>query len=61
MTIVFSFDKQNGGFYIYKGYAFRICLWYFAITFIPGQFDEIIQEGLDEHRGLYQENDLQDR
>lgn len=41
-TISISCGKW-GGFYIHRGYTSRICLGFFAITYIPRDLDEVLE------------------
>lgn len=43
MTLMFSVGKW-GGFYIRPGYSLRLCLGFFAVTFIPRDIDFLLQE-----------------
>jgi hypothetical protein len=42
MTLAFSFGPW-GGFYLHTGYTFRICLGWVAITFLPVDFDYLLE------------------
>lgn len=42
MSIVLSFGRY-GGFYINRGYSFRVCLGCIALTVIPQDFDILIK------------------
>ena len=35
MTILIAIDREWGGVYIRKGYGFRICLGFIAVTIFP--------------------------
>jgi len=41
MTFTVSFGKW-AGFYIFKGYSFRVCLGFVAFTYFPIDIDEIL-------------------
>jgi len=40
-TISFSWGRY-GGFYFYRGFSTRLCLGWFALTFIPAEIDDIL-------------------
>jgi hypothetical protein len=41
MSIILSFGKW-GGVYVSRGYSWRICLGWMAITFIPRDIDDVL-------------------
>ena len=47
MSLVIGIGKW-GGFYIYVGYCLRVCLGWLTITFIPQDFDELMNRALDD-------------
>jgi len=51
MTFTVSFGKW-AGFYIFKGYTFRVCLGWVAFTYFPIDIDEI----LPCRKSFYDEN-----
>ena len=42
MSVILSFGKF-GGFYIYHGFSFRVCLGWIALTIIPVDVDELFR------------------
>jgi hypothetical protein len=50
VTIWLSIGRY-GGFYVSKGYMFRICLGWIAITFAPFDVDEVLLREIDKNRG----------
>lgn len=47
MFIALSFDKQYGGFYISRGWSWRVCLGWVAITVMPMRFDDFARWAVD--------------
>ena len=43
VSIILSFGKW-GGFYWFNGYTKRLCLGWFAITFIPQDYDVMMHK-----------------
>lgn len=45
MTLMISFGKY-GGFYFHRGYSWRLCLGWMALTFIPEDDEFLAATGL---------------
>jgi hypothetical protein len=47
MTILIGIDRQYGGFYVYRGFTWRVCLGWLAVTFVPMKEGDLL-EGIRE-------------
>lgn len=43
MTLMLTIGKW-GGMYVYRGFAWRVCLGWVALTFLPCDIDEILMK-----------------
>lgn len=50
MSVILSFGAW-GGVYVHLGWMKRICLGWFALTFMPGDIDDVLRGLVNKARG----------